>query len=137
MNEVYLVIISYAIIATFFVMELAFAFYTSVLNRYLASGYSLVFIYLTYSMLPVRLREALIGGILLSLTHIITIVVYTDSKVNSFKLICITISLICTNSAGVFTHWPREKAQRKAFLETRQCIEARLKTQRENQQQVN
>lgn len=46
------------------------------------------------------------------------------------------IALICTNLAGVFTHWPREKAQRKAFIETRQCIEARLKTQRENQQQV-
>lgn len=47
-----------------------------------------------------------------------------------------TIALICTNLAGVFTHWPREKAQRKAFIETRQCIEARLRTQRENQQQV-
>lgn len=46
------------------------------------------------------------------------------------------IALICTNLAGVFTHWPREQAQRKAFIETRQCIEARLKTQRENQQQV-
>lgn len=46
------------------------------------------------------------------------------------------IALICTNLAGVFTHWPREKAQRKAFIETRQCIEARLRTQRENQQQV-
>lgn len=46
------------------------------------------------------------------------------------------IALLCTNLAGVFTHWPREKAQRKAFIETRQCIEARLRTQRENQQQV-
>lgn len=58
---------------------------------------------------------------------------YTQKK----KLFSVVISLICTNAAGIFTHWPREKAQRKAFLETRQCIEARLKTQRENQQQVN
>ncbi|KAJ6635698.1 Adenylate cyclase type 5, partial [Pseudolycoriella hygida] len=48
---------------------------------------------------------------------------------------CTAIALVCTNIAGIFTYWPREKAQRKAFIETRQCIEARLKTQRENQQQ--
>lgn len=52
------------------------------------------------------------------------------------QLICTLIALLCTNIAGIFTHWPREKAQRKAFLETRQCVEARLRTQRENQQQV-
>ncbi|KAJ8736738.1 hypothetical protein PYW07_000009 [Mythimna separata] len=33
------------------------------------------------------------------------------------------------------THHPRELAQRRAFLETRDCVEARLVTQRENQQQ--
>ncbi|KAL5006591.1 hypothetical protein ScPMuIL_015397 [Solemya velum] len=41
----------------------------------------------------------------------------------------------CVNVAGVFTHYPTEAAQRQAFLETRRCIEARLKTQRENQEQ--
>ncbi|KAL4222848.1 Adenylate cyclase type 5 [Mactra antiquata] len=42
---------------------------------------------------------------------------------------------ICINIAGIFTHYPTEVAQRKAFLETRRCIEARLTTQRENQEQ--
>jgi adenylate cyclase 5 len=41
-----------------------------------------------------------------------------------------------TNVAGALTHHPRELAQRQAFLETRQCVEARLTTQRVNQQQV-
>lgn len=58
------------------------------------------------------------------------------NDVNGMQIASTTIALICTNLAGVFTHWPREKAQRKAFIETRQCIEARLRTQRENQQQV-
>ena len=44
---------------------------------------------------------------------------------------------IATNIAGILTHYPCEVAQRQAFMETRQCIEARLTTQRENQQQVN
>ena len=43
---------------------------------------------------------------------------------------------LCANMAGIFTHYPTEAAQRAAFLETRRCIEARLTTQRENQQQV-
>lgn len=42
---------------------------------------------------------------------------------------------LCTNIAGVLTHYPSEVAKRQAFMETRQCIEARLTTQRENQQQ--
>lgn len=52
------------------------------------------------------------------------------------QIMCTAVALLSTNLAGIFTHWPREKAQRKAFIETRQCIEARLRTQRENQQQV-
>ena len=42
---------------------------------------------------------------------------------------------LCTNIAGVLTHYPSEVAKRQAFMETRQCIEARLTTQKENQQQ--
>lgn len=34
------------------------------------NGCTLIFVYMTYTMLPVRLREALIGGLLLSALHI-------------------------------------------------------------------
>lgn len=37
---------------------------------------------------------------------------------------------------GVCTHYPAEGSQRQAFQETRECIQARLHSQRENQQQV-
>lgn len=52
------------------------------------------------------------------------------------QLACNVVLLVAVNMAGVFTHHPSELAKRQAFLETRQCIEARLTTQRENQQQV-
>jgi len=52
-----------------------------------------------------------------------------------FQITSEIISLLCTNVTGILLHSPKEKAQRKAFLETRQCVEARLKIQRENQQQ--
>lgn len=52
------------------------------------------------------------------------------------QMLANVVLLASTNVAGVFTHYPSELAQREAFLETRQCVEARLTTQRENQQQV-
>lgn len=48
------------------------------------------------------------------------------------NLVVFGISNIC----GVMTHSPREIAQRQTFLETRNCIEARLTMQRENHKQV-
>ncbi|EFN73315.1 Adenylate cyclase type 5 [Camponotus floridanus] len=52
-----------------------------------------------------------------------------------FQLLSSIVVVGGTNVAGALTHHPRELAQRQAFLETRQCVEARLTTQRENQQQ--
>lgn len=66
----------------------------------------------------------------------IKIGILTENLFHCFQVLCSIVAVICTNMAGIYTHWPREKAQRKAFIETRQCIEARLRTQRENQQQV-
>ena len=53
-----------------------------------------------------------------------------------FQILANLFIFVCGNLAGVFTHYPTEAAQRQAFLETRRCIEARLTTQRENQEQV-
>ncbi|XP_055909103.1 adenylate cyclase type 6 [Eupeodes corollae] len=134
MNEIFLVLVSYVIVATFLAIEVAVGYATVPRRSFNGSACCLIFIYMTYTMLPVRLREAFIGGVLLSLAHI-----YSSFR-NSERflwqeLLCSILALLCTNLAGVFTHWPKEKAQRKAFIETRQCIEARLRTQRENQQQ--
>lgn len=40
------------------------------------------------------------------------------------------------NTAGLFIHYLSDRAQRQAFLETRRCIEGRVKMERENQRQV-
>ncbi|GBP94114.1 Adenylate cyclase type 5 [Eumeta japonica] len=50
-------------------------------------------------------------------------------------MICNVMTFLASNVAGIMTHYPRELAQRRAFLETRECVKARLTTQRENQQQ--
>ncbi|XP_042587584.1 adenylate cyclase type 5 isoform X3 [Cyprinus carpio] len=52
-----------------------------------------------------------------------------------FKLVSNVLIFSCTNIVGVCTHYPAEGSQRQAFQETRECIQARLHSQRENQQQ--
>lgn len=117
----------------------------------------MICIYITYTMLPIRLQEAVTGGFLISLSHIFLLVYIR--KISSWNIVSLRrnikgfqfqlpsqifvkfqicsemISLLCTNVVGIFLHSPKEKSRRKAFLETRRCVEARLKIQRENQQQ--
>ncbi|XP_063914214.1 adenylate cyclase type 6 isoform X1 [Zophobas morio] len=134
MNEVYLIIISYFILVTFLTLEICISFFTERQRPLLGPTFSLATTYLTYALMPIRLKDALLAGTVLALTQVILLVyvgqVYAIADISS----CFVI-LLCGNVAGVCTHYPREVAQRKAFLETRQCIEARLKIQRENQQQ--
>lgn len=40
------------------------------------------------------------------------------------------------NVAGLFIHYLTDRSQRQAFLETRRCIEGRMKLETENQRQV-
>ncbi|KPP59641.1 adenylate cyclase type 5-like [Scleropages formosus] len=51
------------------------------------------------------------------------------------QLVSNVLIFCCTNIVGVCTHYPAEGSQRQAFQETRECIQARLHSQRENQQQ--
>ncbi|XP_034941184.1 adenylate cyclase type 6 [Chelonus insularis] len=95
------------------------------------------FIYMAYALLPIRLRYACIAGIVFSAAHLIgAFLLYSqDYPAMLAHLLSSIVVVGGTNVAGALTHHPRELAQRQAFLETRQCVEARLTTQRENQQQ--
>ncbi|XP_023178612.2 adenylate cyclase type 6 isoform X2 [Drosophila hydei] len=155
MNEIFLVLVSYVILGTFLAIEVAVSYVLQPSKSFNGSACCIVLIYMTYTMLPLRLRESLIGGMLLSGTHLYTCLrtQYTLDKLEQQQpmdleqreqmethlswqeLLCTCIALLLANLTGIYTHWPKEKAQRKAFIETRQCIEARLRTQRENQQQ--
>ncbi|XP_011330460.1 adenylate cyclase type 6 isoform X2 [Ooceraea biroi] len=95
------------------------------------------FIYMAYALLPIRLRHACIAGIIFSAAHLIGawLLYPYDYPSMMAHLLSSIVVVGGTNVAGALTHHPRELAQRQAFLETRQCVEARLTTQRVNQQQ--
>ncbi|CAG2235891.1 ADCY5 [Mytilus edulis] len=97
---------------------------------------NVIFIYMIYTLLPIRMRFACLTGITLSIISVSCTVSFTADKGYRVKQgIANALIFTATNLVGIFTHWPTEYNQRQAFLETRRCIEARLTTQRENQEQ--
>lgn len=98
--------------------------------------WTVFFIYTIYTLLPVRMRAAVLSGVLLSALHL-AIALRTNAQDQFLlkQLISNVLIFSCTNIVGVCTHYPAEVSQRQAFQETRECIQARLHSQRENQQQ--
>nr|XP_060630777.1 adenylate cyclase type 5 [Anolis sagrei ordinatus] len=98
--------------------------------------WTIFFIYSIYTLLPVRMRAAVISGMVLSAIHLaISFKINAEDKFLLKQLVSNILIFICTNIVGVCTHYPAEVSQRQAFQETRECIQARLHSQRENQQQ--
>ncbi|XP_068184578.1 adenylate cyclase type 5 isoform X2 [Antennarius striatus] len=98
--------------------------------------WTVFFIHVIYTLLPVRMRAAVITGIILSAIHVV--VSSVQNGVDNFlwkQIVSNVLIFSCTNIVGVCTHYPAEGSQRQAFQETRECIQARLHSQRENQQQ--
>ncbi|CAN9516150.1 unnamed protein product [Ophioblennius macclurei] len=98
--------------------------------------WTVFFIYIIYTLLPVRMRAAVLSGAALSAIHLIT--AWQINQEDKFVFTQISANLLiflCTNMIGICTHYPAEVSQRQAFQETRGYIQARLHLQRENQQQ--
>ncbi|KAG7212622.1 hypothetical protein KM043_012911 [Ampulex compressa] len=157
MNEIWLASVSGAVLVTLLALQLTLNIHLAYLHRVeneepgflasrnlrtggpLAAAWAVCFfIYMAYALLPIRLRHACIAGLVFSAAHLIgTLLLYYPQDYPSMMAHLLSSIVVVggTNVAGALTHHPRELAQRQAFLETRQCVEARLTTQRENQQQ--
>ncbi|CAL1606520.1 unnamed protein product [Knipowitschia caucasica] len=98
--------------------------------------WSVFFIYIIYTLLPVRMRAAVLSGVLLSVIHVVSTWHINQEDTFLWKQVSANVLIfLCTNIIGICTHYPAEVSQRQAFQETRGYIQARLHLQRENQQQ--
>ncbi|KAF7692679.1 adenylate cyclase type 8 isoform X1 [Silurus meridionalis] len=99
-------------------------------------GYVLFTLFATYSMLPLPLTWAIVAGLLTSALHIaLQLLVAPHVQLSTNQLCAQVLLFLCMNTAGVFISYLADRAQRQAFLETRRCIEARLRLETENQRQ--
>ncbi|XP_036374569.1 adenylate cyclase type 8 isoform X2 [Megalops cyprinoides] len=99
-------------------------------------GYVLFTLFATYSMLPLPLTWAILAGLVTSALHIVVqLVIPQNAQISTNQLVAQAVLFMCMNTAGIFISYLSDRAQRQAFLETRRCIEARLRLETENQRQ--
>ncbi|XP_034272336.1 adenylate cyclase type 1 isoform X2 [Pantherophis guttatus] len=94
-------------------------------------------IFVSYSLLPVRTLLAIVFGLIVSVSHLIVTATSVSAKRQPLwkTLMANAILFVSVNLYGVFVRILTERAQRKAFLQARNCIEDRLKLEDENEKQ--
>ncbi|XP_051816920.1 adenylate cyclase type 8 [Acanthochromis polyacanthus] len=100
------------------------------------SWYVFFTLFATYTLLPLPLVWAMCAGSLTSILHLLVeIVRYYNDAVLLKKVFAKGLLYLGMNTAGLFIHYLTDHAQRQVFLETRRCIEGRLRLEQENQRQ--
>merc|ERR1740128_910323 len=94
--------------------------------------------FVAYALLPLPTWFATLFGILTAAAHIL-VVCFLPTALPSLvwpQIIGNVLVILAVNTVGFFLHTVMESAQRKAFLDTRNCIAARLEIEDENQELV-
>uniref|UniRef100_A0A674IUV2 Adenylate cyclase type 1 n=1 Tax=Terrapene triunguis TaxID=2587831 RepID=A0A674IUV2_9SAUR len=93
--------------------------------------------FVSYSLLPVRTLLAIVFGLVVAVSHLIVTATSVSAKRQRLwrTLMANAILFVSVNLYGVFVRILTERAQRKAFLQARNCIEDRLKLEDENEKQ--
>ncbi|XP_048020252.1 adenylate cyclase type 1b [Megalobrama amblycephala] len=97
----------------------------------------LLLTFVAYALLPVRTLLALLFGLLVSVSHTIVTATSVTAKTQRLwrALVANTLLFTSVNLSGLFVRILTERAQRKAFLQARNCIEERLRMEDENEKQ--
>ncbi|XP_070831276.1 adenylate cyclase type 1-like isoform X1 [Chaetodon auriga] len=93
--------------------------------------------FVAYALLPVRTLLAVVLGIMVSISHLIVTATSVTVKTQKLwrTLVANTVLFTSVNLSGLFVRILTERAQRKAFLQARNCIEEKLRMEDENEKQ--
>uniref|UniRef100_A0A8B9LXH2 adenylate cyclase n=1 Tax=Astyanax mexicanus TaxID=7994 RepID=A0A8B9LXH2_ASTMX len=129
-------LVCYAVIAVLLVLQVVGVMLVRPRSASDGLWWTVFFIHVVYTLLPVRMRAAVATGVALAAIHVVGSWKLNEQDALLWRQIVSNVLIFsCTNIVGVCTHYPAEGSQRQAFQETRECIQARLHSQRENQQQ--
>ncbi|XP_051912844.1 adenylate cyclase type 6-like isoform X3 [Hippocampus zosterae] len=135
-HQDYMWIVSYLVIGVLIVVQVYGLLMVKPRSASEGVWWTVFFIYIIYTLLPVRMRAAVLSGVTLSVIHAVTAWQRNqDDKFISELISANVVIFLCANMIGICTHYPAEVSQRQAFQETRGYIQARIHLQRENQQQ--
>ncbi|XP_053294657.1 adenylate cyclase type 1 [Pleuronectes platessa] len=93
--------------------------------------------FVAYALLPVRTLLAVVFGIMVSISHLIVTATSVTVKTQRLwrTLVANTVLFTSVNLSGLFVRILTERAQRKDFLQARNCIEEKLQMEDENEKQ--
>uniref|UniRef100_A0A1B6CEQ7 adenylate cyclase n=1 Tax=Clastoptera arizonana TaxID=38151 RepID=A0A1B6CEQ7_9HEMI len=92
-------------------------------------------VFLAYAMMPLKTWVATLFGLLLPVVHLAVSTTFATEFPNLVwqQITANVVVFLCANIVGVLLHTLMEHAQRRAFLDTRNCIAARLEMEDENE----
>uniref|UniRef100_A0A4W3HLD8 Adenylate cyclase type 4 n=1 Tax=Callorhinchus milii TaxID=7868 RepID=A0A4W3HLD8_CALMI len=94
-------------------------------------SFFLFIIFVVYTMLPFRMRDAVIASVLTSSSHTIVLSVYLSTT----TILANVIIFICGNLAGAYHKHLMELALQQTYQDTCNCIKSRIKLEFEKRQQ--
>ncbi|XP_071335672.1 adenylate cyclase type 8 isoform X2 [Trachinotus anak] len=100
------------------------------------SWYVFFTLFSTYNLLPLPFLWSIVAGVTTSSLHLLVDVCchYHDHTFIR-KVLSKALLYLAMNTAGLFIHYLSDRTQRLSFLETRRCIEGRVRLERENHRQ--
>ncbi|XP_078689365.1 adenylate cyclase type 2-like [Branchiostoma floridae x Branchiostoma belcheri] len=100
-------------------------------------GYFFIITLVSYTMLPFSRRYAVIAGVLTCLSYLVPALIISilDNTFVVTDFIANIFILLSVNLAGMYHKYFVDIAHRRTFLDTRHCIESRIKLEREREQQ--
>uniref|UniRef100_A0AAY4B6F6 adenylate cyclase n=1 Tax=Denticeps clupeoides TaxID=299321 RepID=A0AAY4B6F6_9TELE len=99
------------------------------------SWYVLFTLFATYTLLPLPLLWSICTGTVTAALHLLVETISNYNDVELLQVLSKGLLYVGMNTAGLFIHYLSDRAQRQAFLETRRCIEGRVRLEKENQRQ--
>ncbi|XP_072235313.1 adenylate cyclase type 8-like [Leuresthes tenuis] len=100
------------------------------------SWYVFFTLFSTYTLLPLPLLWSIIcGGTTSTLHLLVDLCSHYGDQTFIRKMLSNALLYLAMNTAGLFIHYLSDRTRRQSFLETRRCIEGRVRLERENQRQ--
>ncbi|XP_028319474.1 adenylate cyclase type 8-like isoform X2 [Gouania willdenowi] len=100
------------------------------------SWYVFFTLFATYTLLPLPLLWSIIAGATASsLLLLVDVCCHHSDHGIIRKVVSKALLYLAMNTAGLFIHYLSDRTQRQAFIETRRCIEGRVRLERENHRQ--
>jgi len=124
LNEVYLLGVSYVVVATFLALEVTLAVYTRPRAPSTGVGAAMFFIYLTYSLLPIRLQEAVGSGVVLSIAQMACVLYLhrEDTVWRQVSTVTTRLSYVKMNVKGMHERSTKADAEWVTPMLRMQCI---------------